>query len=232
MTLNPCRDNTCIGTSAYGALRSSRVPIGNSIQIVAVSRLEPTTLIANTEDEMQSILVMLNDRTSVHAAGTVEPAQVSTESVAAAVMEIRRQSGLTWQELADLFCISRRSIHHWANGKSVTSSNEHKVRRMLSAMRVLDRGNQRETRSLLLAEDQITGQRRFDRLKAGHFDEATRHVESAQRSASRQKSISRAASNARRPPSPIFLLGAKQDRPDIPANARVVRAKRISEKIG
>ena len=89
---------------------------------------------------------------------------VPTESTAEAIMEIRRRSGLTWQELAELFEVSRRSAHHWANGNPVSAGRERTIRRMLAAIRHLDRGSQVDTRALLLAVDQATGVSTLDLL--------------------------------------------------------------------
>ncbi|MYE02765.1 MAG: helix-turn-helix transcriptional regulator [Alphaproteobacteria bacterium] len=49
---------------------------------------------------------------------------MSGGNAAHALFEIRRLSGLTWQELADLFGVSRRTVHNWANG--ARPSAEHK----------------------------------------------------------------------------------------------------------
>ena len=67
-------------------------------------------------------IVQYSERTAAGPIGQIEHAPA--ESTAEAVMEIRRRSGLTWEELGDLFDVSRRSVHHWANGKSVTASHD------------------------------------------------------------------------------------------------------------
>ena len=149
------------------------------------------------------------------------------ENTAEAVMEIRRRSGLTWEELGDLFNVSRRSVHHWANSKPVASGHYRMIRRMLAAIRHLDRGNQLGTRAVLLAVNQATGESTLDLLKAGRFDEARSCVADDWKSKPHRTPLSRAALNARRPPAPVLLLLAEQDRPDIPAKARAFRPKRI-----
>lgn len=53
------------------------------------------------------------------------------------VLEIRRLSGLTWDELARVFSVSRRSIHNWALGERLTDENAEKVRRVLTNVRKL-----------------------------------------------------------------------------------------------
>ena len=155
-----------------------------------------------------------------------------SESTAEAVMEIRRRSGLTWQELAELFEVSRRSVHHWANGNPVSAGRERTIRRMLAALRHLDRGDRAGTRAMLLAVDQATGVSTLDLLKAGRFEEATARVEGVRAPKPNRTPLSSAAQDARRPPAPALLLGAEQDRPDIPAKARTVRARRTPSPTG
>ena len=152
------------------------------------------------------------------------------ESTAEAILEIRRRSGLTWEEMSDLFDVSRRSIHHWASGKSVSARRERALRRALAAIRRLDRGDQAGTRARLLAVDHSTGLSVLDMMREGRFDEITARTEEARPPAPLRVPLSREAQKARRPPSPPFLLEAEQDRPDIPARARAVRAVRPPAK--
>ena len=149
-----------------------------------------------------------------------------TESTAEAIMEIRRRSGLTWQELAELFEVSRRSAHHWANGNPVSAGRERTIRRMLAAIRHLDRGSQVDTRALLLAVDQATGVSTLDLLKTGRFDDATARVAGGRAPVPHRVPLLSDVQDARRPPAPALLLGAEQDRPDVPARARTARPKR------
>jgi hypothetical protein len=67
-----------------------------------------------------------------------------------AIFELRRLSGLTWEELATMLSVTRRSLHLWASGGPINSPNEKHVRDLLIAMRELDRGTARENRGLLL----------------------------------------------------------------------------------
>ena len=148
------------------------------------------------------------------------------ESTAEAIMEVRRRSGLTWQEIAELFEVSRRSVHHWANGNPANARRERTIRRMLAAIRHLDRGSQIDTRALLLAVDQAAGVSILDLLKTGRFDDAMVRVAGGRSPAPHRVPLSSDTQDVRRPPAPALLLGAKQDRPDVPARARIVPPKR------
>lgn len=64
-----------------------------------------------------------------HALDAGTQIAVPTESVSssfprnfsAAIQDVRRHSGLTWQELADALGVSRRAVHHWAVGERVSA---------------------------------------------------------------------------------------------------------------
>ena len=147
-------------------------------------------------------------------------------------MEIRRRSGLTWEELGELFEVSRRSVHHWANGRPMSAGHDRMIRRILAVVRKLDQGDQERTRALLLTVDECTGVSAFDLLRDGRFDEAMRRIDGIPLVEPQRTPLSNAAWEARRPPSPVLLLEAGQERPDIPANARVVRPRRTSKTAG
>ena len=95
--------------------------------------------------------------------------------VRSAIHELRRLSGLTWENLADVLGATRRSLHFWANGSAINSLNEARVRDLLVAIRALDRGNATENRQLLLTpvED---GKTVADLLRTGSFAEAIKLV--------------------------------------------------------
>lgn len=152
------------------------------------------------------------------------------ESTAEAILEIRRRSGLTWEEMSDLFDVSRRSIHHWASGKSVSARRERALRQALAAIRRLDQGDQAGTRARLLAVDHPTGLSALDMMREGRFDEIMVRTAGVRASEPPRIPLSRKAQEARRPSPPPFLLEAGQDRPDVPARARAVRAVRTPAK--
>lgn len=157
---------------------------------------------------------------------------VPSESTGEAVLEIRRRSGLTWEELGHLFGVSRRSAHHWASGKPVTPEHERMIRRMLASIRRLDQGNQAATRARLLAVDENLGASVLELLKEGRFGEAGGRTDSKRSPGHRPVPLSREAREGRRPPAPALLLEADQVRPEVPAKARTVGAVRTPKKTG
>lgn len=89
-----------------------------------------------------------------------------------AIFELKRLSGLTWEELSTLLSVTRRSLHLWANGGSINSLNERHVRDLLVTIRELDRGTARENRALLLAPLRDGDITLGDLLRGRHFSDA------------------------------------------------------------
>ena len=234
MTATALRGTPDRHTSALGSMRLSRLDADFPTVLIATPWPEGT--IVNTCPQgsmtMWTIVAPHVERTASDPAGRFDFLLGPAESTAEAIMEIRRRSGLTWQELGELFDVSRRSIHHWANGKPVSAGNDRTIRRMLAAIRYLDRGSQRDTRALLLSVDQATGVSPLDLLQAGRFDDATAPVPGDLPPEPHRLPLSPAARDARRPPAPALILGAEQDRPDIPARARTVQPKRTPKASG
>jgi hypothetical protein len=93
-----------------------------------------------------------------------------------AIFELKRLSGLTWEELGELLSVTRRSLHLWANGGPINTLNERHVRDLLVAIRELDRGTARENRALLLAPLRDGDNTVGDLLRGRHFADALRLV--------------------------------------------------------
>lgn len=232
MTATPLRETPDTRTSAVGCMY--RAGLDTTFAVALIATTLPGSATANTYAQgsmaMGATVALCTERTAAGPTGQIE--QVPAQSTAEAIMEIRRRSGLTWEELGDLFDVSRRSVHHWANGKPVTASHERMIRRMLAAVRHLDRGDQVSTRALLLTVDQAMGVAALDLLKDGRFDEAVGRVAGVSAPEPHRVPLSRAARDARRPQAPALLLGAEQERPDVPARARAVRARRTPTTTG
>lgn len=223
MTATALRDTPDMHTSAMGPMYRSGFDATMAAVLIATTL--PGSATASTYEAPLPI-----ERTAVGPATEIE--RLTAESTAEAVLEIRRLSGLTWEELGDLFDVSRRSIHHWASGRPVSAKHDKMIRQMLAAIRYLDRGDRADTRALLLAVDHATEVSVLDLLKDGRFDEAMGRVEGGRAPEHRRVPLSREAWDARRQQAPALLLEAEQERPDIPAKARAVRPKRTPKKTG
>jgi DNA-binding XRE family transcriptional regulator len=136
---------------------------------------------------------------------TVQPA-------GAAISELRRRSGLTWDQLAHIFSVSRRSLHFWASGQAMSSSNEERLQRVLATMRQIDRGSASENRAALLRPTP-DGALPFDLLVAGEYAQALSALGSGAGTPRVAPRPRRSALAARAPHPPETLVSALQDRP-------------------
>lgn len=156
----------------------------------------------------------------------------AVDTVGDAVLELRRRSGLTWDELASLFDVTRRSLHHWSNGKPVAAKHERAIRQALVAVRHLDLGASADTRALLLTAG-LAGVSYFDLLRAGQADEVIASMGERSAATTRVRMpLSREALEARRPPAPDLLVGAIEPKIDTPAKARLTRVARLPRSAG
>ena len=147
-----------------------------------------------------------------------------------AVSELRRISGLTWEQLGQLLGVSRRSIHFWASGKPLNASNERRLMRVLDIVRVADRGSARSTRAAMM--DASQGTSAFDMLAAQRFDDA-RFVlgQGRARFVPALAGLSEEAKAARRPLPPEELYDAKSERVHRePGRARAARTARDTRR--
>lgn len=99
----------------------------------------------------------------------------SSEATQKALGELRRLSGLTWDQLAKLFKVSRRSLHFWASGQPLSCLHEGNLHRLLDTIRYIDRGSASLNRTLLLRLDD-NGNPLFDLLIAGKYEEVKQIV--------------------------------------------------------
>ena len=89
------------------------------------------------------------------------PAAMARTEHATAVLELRSLSGLSWEQLARLFGVSRRAAHLWAAGNAMSAPNEEHLYRCLAVLRQADRGGSAFNRASLF---------RTDRTEASPFD--------------------------------------------------------------
>jgi DNA-binding transcriptional regulator YiaG len=135
----------------------------------------------------------------------------SPEATQKALSELRRLSGLTWEQLAKLFNVSRRSLHFWASGQPLSRFNEEHLNRLLGTIRYVDQGSASLNRSLLLRPDG-NGNPLFDLLVAGKYEEFKRIVGS--NNAPRKPllgALSEDAHTAYMPQNPADLVDALQE---------------------
>ncbi len=102
------------------------------------------------------------------------PTELPEASPIAAISEVRRLSGLTWEQLAQLFGVSRRALHFWASGKPLSAQNAEHLQRLLAVLQRVDRGSASANRAALLAP--IKGVHPFDLLARHDYEDAVQLV--------------------------------------------------------
>src|SRR5262249_52956062 len=74
---------------------------------------------------------------------------------------LHKASGLTWDQLGKLFGVSRRAVHHWANGSRMTPRNAHLLGELTRLVESLSGPGPEERRAQLLTP-QDNGYSLFD----------------------------------------------------------------------
>ncbi len=95
----------------------------------------------------------------------------ASEDTASKIYKLKRYSGLTWDQLASMLNVDRRTLHYWANGRSMKPGMQEKVARLLATIEYIDRGSAAENRDLLM-QSTNDGNLLLDLLHEERFDEA------------------------------------------------------------
>ena len=154
----------------------------------------------------------------------------NAEATRQAISELRRLSGLTWEQLGVLFDVTRRSVHFWASGKGLNSGNEQRLLQVLDVVRAAYRGDARSTRAALFEVKNRTTA--FILLTAGKFAEARAvlGVGAGLRKPAIAE-LSAAAKAHRKPLQPEELIEAQHDRVHRDrGKARVARTMRNNRR--
>jgi DNA-binding transcriptional regulator YiaG len=162
-------------------------------------------------------------QTQADPLGLVAPEPIPTAS--AAIYEIRRLSGLTWDELAHMFAVTRQAVTDWANGKPLKPQNLQKVTAILTAMRTGHRTTAGETRAALLAR-LPSGSRPIDLFHDNELESAVDELQAA-----RLPTIAPPSARERRLPHPVDLLERYTDRGGLPATGPPAPASRRMRRV-
>lgn len=149
--------------------------------------------------------------------------RIKPPSAQEALFEIKNTSGLTWQQLAKIFHVSPRSLHHWMDGEAPDSIHHERLYRILKTIRKLPYSEPFLNRSWLLAP-QADGIIPIDLLIEG---EDRLFITCAQSSPARTI-MSTAASIESRPLPPSTLMDAMQEtlHTDMPGKRSIKAIKR------
>jgi hypothetical protein len=146
------------------------------------------------------------------------------EPAPSVIAQLRRLTGLTWEQLAYLFDVSRQSVHFWASGGTMTAAHRLHLDRVLDTVRFVDRGSITENRAALL-EIRDDGTTLLDQLAVGNYNAVTTALgRGRQRVVTAVAALSPDAKADRLPRPPEELVGASGER--IHNDASPVRAGR------
>lgn len=156
----------------------------------------------------------------------------SREATRTAIHELRRLSGLTWDQLARLFEVDRRSLHHWGSGQPLSRKNEERLHRLLAVVRYIDRGAADLNRQALL-QPTANNALPFDLLVQGKDQEVKAILgQGPGRRIIQRKPLSPEEQALHRPAfKPVELLDARHDPVHVKMKgSRVPRVARIRKK--
>lgn len=142
---------------------------------------------------------------------TGTPVPQST-SVMHDIATLHRLIGLTWEQLACIFRVTRRALHFWASGKQMAANNEERLQRLLACVRKIDRGSASANRACLTSAT-VDGRIPLDLLVQGQYQEVVSllgHAVDTTRLGTPK--FTNEVIKARAPLSPDALVGALQDR--------------------
>lgn len=152
----------------------------------------------------------------------------TAEATRKAINELRKLSGLTWEQLAKLFNVSRRSLHFWASGQRLSSFNEESLNRLLGTIRYIDRGSADINRGLLMSPGS-DGKPLLDLLAIGEYEKVKQILGQGNAPQKpRLVSLSEDTRISRMPPNPADLVDALQD--PIHRDVGITRPARTSRK--
>ncbi len=211
MTLDFSDDTLKVSTtSARGMLHGhvcSLILVGGALALSSTSADEPNTA-------WQDQYVHESPTSATHSSWALPRVdeQENDRSTASALVELRRISGLTWDQLGRIFGVSRRSVHFWASGKPLNATNEERLHRVLDVVRGADRGSASANRAALLAP--VGGRVPLELLASQDFDDAREILgRGVPRRALHHDDMITPSKDARRPPRPETLIDALHDDP-------------------
>ena len=147
---------------------------------------------------------------------------------ASLITELRNRSGLTWEQVASIFQVERRSVHFWASGRAMNASNAERLGRVMAALDRMDQGDPSLTRAFLLAPT-VSGRIPLDLLREDELDELLTSDRSVRAASGHAPAIAVDEGAARSPRPPHQLMGADREI-SVASPGKVIRSKRLPRR--
>lgn len=162
---------------AYGTSSANTVNSRNTLQRAVVAALSgafalcffgTTSVSALPTKAAPQIIASGSTHSSALYAQAYPSGTVATAN--SQIRELHRRSGLTWDQIAQIFSADRRTVHFWASGKPMRAAKAEKLGRIMGILARFDRGSPVLTRDYLLTAS-VGGKLLVDLMQAGQFRE-------------------------------------------------------------
>jgi len=131
------------------------------------------------------------------------------------MMEFHLRTNLDWHEIAELMHVTETEILDLTSGDPASAEQHRRAERLLETIRLSDKGEDHLNRAMLLEPDE-KGERLFDLLKEGRYDEMVERAGPAVPRKPPEYPPPTAEQEARRPPPPWVLMNALPGGPELP----------------
>lgn len=145
------------------AAASPRSPSSPNFVFLAAGALTASCLLVVQDVAPRAVFAAYGataDHAVGEAAGAVPELSTSRSAFAATVRDLKTRSGLTWDQLAGLFGVSRRAVHGWAAGARLNAHHSELLTWLRQTLMNVERpGDLEGTRAALLAAVSQAGPR-------------------------------------------------------------------------
>lgn len=231
------------GTSGYNPIAQFCNDFASAVALLA-SRItnaaseldtpESLHLWVNSADRITSIDTPRHSLGAKALDATCTAIRTNNQHNSEALLELRLQTEFTWDQIARLFSVSRRTVHLWAGGGPMSRENEEHLHRMLGVVRRADRGRTGDNRAALLRTTSALNRCAFDCLVARDYVSALHALEplpETHQTSAQQFTPSSELLAERAPLAPDILLSTRHDNmPEATRRGRKVRYRRAIRK--
>jgi DNA-binding transcriptional regulator YiaG len=98
-----------------------------------------------------SVVALRSSVAELRGATVSREVEEALPDLARSVRALRRRSGLTWDELARIFGVTRRTLYNWSIGGQVSAAHAQALAQVIARVHEVDAGDPKLTRSRLLA---------------------------------------------------------------------------------
>lgn len=129
---------------------------GATVATLALAGTSIPIMRATDELALRPSVIGHGDVSANTADHVVDPATSSTpqngrKSLAEQVKQIKERGSYTWDQVAKMFGVSRRTVHLWASGGRISAPNEEAIATVANEISLIENSNEGGTRLQFLA---------------------------------------------------------------------------------